>query len=187
MTRLEAFAQMNPPIREARHREDLWRAIANGVVDVIGSDHAPHTREEKSQAYPATPSGIPGVQTLLPLMLESRECRGRLSLMRLIDLLCAGPNRLFGIVGKGRLAVGYDADFTLVDLAASTREITDDWVAAKCGWTPFAGMTVTGWPMGTIIRGRSIMRDGQLMNEPSGRVMRFLRRRRSLTPRFNDQ
>ena len=169
--RLEAFAQMNPPIREARHREDLWRAIANGVVDVIGSDHAPHTREEKSQAYPATPSGIPGVQTLLPLMLDHVNA-GRLSLMRLIDLLCAGPNRLFGIVGKGRLAVGYDADFTLVDLAAS-REITDDWVAAKCGWTPFAGMTVTGWPMGTIIRGRSIMRDGQLMNEPSGRVMRF--------------
>ena len=169
--RLEAFAQMNPPIREARHREGLWRAIANGVVDVIGSDHAPHTREEKSQAYPATPSGIPGVQTLLPLMLDHVNA-GQLSLMRLIDLLCEGPNRLFGIVGKGRLAVGYDADFTLVDLAAS-REITDDWVAAKCGWTPFAGMTVTGWPMGTIIRGRSVMRDGQLMNEPSGSVLRF--------------
>ena len=169
--RLGAFAQMNPPIREARHREGLWRAIANGVVDVIGSDHAPHTREEKSQAYPSTPSGMPGVQTLLPLMLDHVNA-GRLSLMRLIDLLCEGPNRLFGIVGKGRLAVGYDADFTLVDLAAS-REITDDWVAAKCGWTPFAGMTVTGWPMGTIIRGRSVMRDGLLMNEPSGRVLRF--------------
>ena len=169
--RLEAFAQMNPPIREARHRQGLWRAIANGVVDVIGSDHAPHTREEKSQAYPATPSGMPGVQTLLPLMLNHVH-EGRLSLMRLIDLLCEGPNRLFGIVGKGRLAVGYDADFTLVDLA-TTREITDDWVAAKCGWTAFAGMTVTGWPMGTIIRGRSVMRDGQLMNEPSGRVLRF--------------
>jgi len=169
--RLEAFAQMNPPIREARHREGLWRALANGVVDVIGSDHAPHTREEKSQAYPSTPSGMPGVQTLLPLMLNHVH-DGRLSLMRLIDLLCEGPNRLFGIVGKGRLAVGYDADFTLVDLAAK-REITDDWVAAKCGWTPFAGMTVTGWPMATIIRGRPVMRDGQLMNEPSGRVMRF--------------
>ena len=169
--RLEAFAQMNPPIREAHHRQGLWRAIANGVVDVIGSDHAPHTREEKSQAYPATPSGMPGVQTLLPLMLNHVH-EGRLSLMRLIDLLCEGPNRLFGIVGKGRLAVGYDADFTLVDLA-TTREITDDWVAAKCGWTAFAGMTVTGWPMGTIIRGRSVMRDGQLMNEPSGRVLRF--------------
>ena len=114
---------------------------------------------------------MPGVQTLLPLMLDHVNA-GRLSLMRLIDLLCEGPNRLFGIVGKGRLAVGYDADFTLVDLAAS-REITDDWVAAKCGWTPFAGMTVTGWPMGTIIRGRSVMRDGLLMNEPSGRVLRF--------------
>tara|TARA_A100001037_G_C15137165_1_gene631749 strand:- start:264 stop:1505 length:1242 start_codon:yes stop_codon:yes gene_type:complete len=169
--RLGAFAQMNPPIREAHHREGLWNAIAQGVVDVIGSDHAPHTREEKDQVYPNTPSGMPGVQTLLPLMLN-HVSEGRLSLLRLTDLLCEGPNRLFGIVGKGRLAVGYDADVTLVDLAAS-REITDDWVAAKCGWTPFAGMTVTGWPVGTIIRGRSVMRDGQLMNEPSGQVMRF--------------
>ncbi|MBH61716.1 MAG: dihydroorotase [Alphaproteobacteria bacterium] len=169
--RLGAFAQMNPPIREGHHREGLWNAIAQGVVDVIGSDHAPHTREEKDQVYPNTPSGMPGVQTLLPLMLN-HVSEGRLSLLRLIDLLCEGPNRLFGIVGKGRLVVGYDADVTLVDLAAS-REITDDWVAAKCGWTPFAGMTVTGWPVGTIIRGRSVMRDGQLMNEPSGQVMRF--------------
>ena len=169
--RLGAFAQMNPPVREARHRSGLWQAVANGVVDVIGSDHAPHTRDEKSRVYPKTPSGMPGVQTLLPVMLNHVHA-GRLSLTRLIDLLCQGPNRLFGIVGKGRLAVGYDADFTLVDLAAS-REITDDWVAAKCGWTPFAGMTVTGWPVGTIIRGRPAMREGQLIDEPSGRVMRF--------------
>ena len=133
--------------------------------------HPRYDREEKDQVYPNTPSGMPGVQTLLPLMLN-HVSEGRLSLLRLIDLLCEGPNRLFGIVGKGRLVVGYDADVTLVDLAAS-REITDDWVAAKCGWTPFAGMTVTGWPVGTIIRGRSVMRDGQLMNEPSGQVMRF--------------
>ncbi len=169
--RLGAFAQMNPPVREARHRSGLWQAVANGVVDVIGSDHAPHTRDEKSRVYPKTPSGMPGVQTLLPVMLNHVHA-GRLSLTRLIDLLCQGPNRLFGIVGKGRLAVGYDADFTLVDLAAS-REITDDWVAAKCGWTPFAGMTVTGWPVGTIIRGRPAMREGQLIDEPSGREMRF--------------
>ena len=169
--RLGTFAQMNPPVREARHRSGLWQAVANGVVDVIGSDHAPHTRDEKSRVYPKTPSGMPGVQTLLPVMLNHVHA-GRLSLTRLIDLLCQGPNRLFGIVGKGRLAVGYDADFTLVDLAAS-REITDDWVAAKCGWTPFAGMTVTGWPIGTIIRGRPAMREGQLIDEPSGRVMRF--------------
>jgi len=169
--RLGAFAQMNPPIREAHHREGLWNAIAQGVVDVIGSDHAPHTRDEKNQTYPNTPSGMPGVQTLLPLMLN-HVSEGRLSLLRLIDLLCEGPNRLFGIVGKGRLAVGYDADFTLVDLAVS-RDITDDWIAAKCGWTPFVGMTVTGWPVGTIIRGQSVMRDGQLMNEPSGQAMRF--------------
>ena len=169
--RLGAFAQMNPPVREARHRDGLWRAVANGVVDVIGSDHAPHTRDEKSRTYPNTPSGMPGVQTLLPVMLNHVNA-GRLSLMRLVDLLCHGPNRLFGIVGKGRLAVGYDADFTLVDLAAS-REITDDWIVAKCGWTPFAGMTVTGWPVGTVVRGRPVMREGQLVGGPSGRAMRF--------------
>ncbi len=169
--RLGAFAQMNPPVREARHRDGLWRAVANGVVDVVGSDHAPHTRDEKNRTYPDTPSGMPGVQTLLPVMLNHVNA-GRLSLMRLVDLLCHGPNRLFGIVGKGRLAVGYDADFTLVDLAAS-REITDDWIAAKCGWTPFAGMTVTGWPVGTVVRGRPAMREGQLVDGPSGRAMRF--------------
>ena len=169
--RLGAFAQMNPPVREARHRDGLWRAVANGVVDVVGSDHAPHTRDEKSRTYPNTPSGMPGVQTLLPVMLNHVHA-GRLSLMRLVDLLCHGPNRLFGIVGKGRLAVGYDADFTLVDLAAS-REITDDWIVSKCGWTPFADTTVTGWPVGTVVRGRPVMREGQLVAEPSGRAMRF--------------
>ncbi len=169
--RLGAFAQMNPPVREARHRDGLWRAVADGTVDVVGSDHAPHTREEKGRTYPKTPSGMPGVQTLLPVMLD-HVAAGRLSLARLVDLLCHGPNRLFGIVGKGRLAAGYDADVTLVDLAAS-REISDDWVAAKCGWTPFAGMRVTGWPVGTVVRGRPVMREGELLGAPSGRAMRF--------------
>lgn len=169
--RLGTLAQMNPPIREHRHREALWQAIANGVVDVIGSDHAPHTLQEKSNIYPNTPSGMPGVQTLLPIMLDHVNA-GKLSLMRLIDLLCEGPNRLFSIVAKGRLAVGYDADYTLVDMAES-REISDSWIAAKCGWTPFSGMTVTGWPVGTIIRGHTIMRDGQLIGSPKGERLRF--------------
>ncbi len=169
--RLGTFAQMNPPIREARHREALWRAVAQGVVDVIGSDHAPHTRKEKAGDYPATPSGMPGVQTLLPLLLNHLNA-GRLSLERLVDLTSAGPQRIYGVAGKGRIAVGYDADLSLVDLKAE-REITGPWLASKCGWSPFEGMTVTGWPMATVLRGRAIMRDGELQGDPPGAPVRF--------------
>ncbi len=170
--RLGTLAQMNPPIRDARHRDGLWAALDQGIVDVIGSDHAPHTREEKAGDYPATPSGMPGVQTLLPLMLDHVNA-GRLSLRRLVDLTSAGPQRIYGIAGKGRLAVGYDGDLTLVDLGAR-REITADWLAAKCGWSPFEGMTVTGWPVATVVRGRIVMRDGALQGEPAGRPVRFV-------------
>src|SRR5688572_31045700 len=113
--RLKGFAQMNPPIREAEHRAGLWAGIANGVADVIGSDHAPHTKEEKARPYPASPSGMPGVQTLLPVML-THMAEGRLTLERLIDLTSHGANRIFGMADKGRLAVGYDGDLTVVDL-----------------------------------------------------------------------
>ena len=113
--RLGTLAQMNPPIREAAQRKALWAALRDGVVDVIGSDHAPHTREEKAKAYPGSPSGMPGVQTLLPLLLD-HMAQGHLTLERLVDLTSAGAARIFGIAGKGRLAVGYDADMTLVDL-----------------------------------------------------------------------
>src|SRR5690606_28227483 len=119
---------------------------------VLGSDHAPHTREEKQGDYPRTPSGMPGVQTLLPLMLD-HVAAGRLTLERLVDLTAHGPQRIFGLVGKGRLALGYDADITIVDLKAK-REITGKWLASKCGWSPFEGMTVTGWPIMTLIRGQ---------------------------------
>ncbi len=169
--RLGTFAQMNPPIRAARHREALWQAVARGVVDVVGSDHAPHTREEKAGSYPATPAGMPGVQTLLPLLLDHVNA-GRLTLERLVDLTSAGPQRIYGIAGKGRIAAGYDADLTLVDLAAR-REITGEWLAAKCGWSPFEGETVTGWPIATVVRGTVVMRDGELLGTPPGRPVRF--------------
>jgi len=169
--RLGTLAQMNPPIREARHREALWRAIADGVVDVIGSDHAPHTREEKAKPYPSSPSGMPGVQTLLPLLLDHMNA-GRLSLARLIDLTSAGPARIYGIARKGRIAVGFDADFSIVDLKAR-REIAADWLAAKCGWSPFEGQHVTGWPMATVVRGRVVMREAELQGDPVGAPVEF--------------
>ncbi|MCY4397393.1 MAG: dihydroorotase [Rhodospirillaceae bacterium] len=166
-----SYAQMNPPVREARHREALWRAVADGVIDVIGSDHAPHTREEKERPYPASPSGMPGVQTLVPLMLDHVNA-GRLSLERFVDLTSAGPNRIYGIANKGRIALGYDADFTVVDLKAR-RTIENDWMEARCGWTPFDGKTVTGWPAATAIRGNIVMREDELLGQPAGRPVVF--------------
>jgi dihydroorotase len=169
--RLGSFAQMNPPIREERHREGLWRAVREGVADCLGSDHAPHTREEKAKPYPQSPSGMPGVQTLMPLMLDHVH-RGNLTLERLVDLTSAGPARLYNITGKGRIAVGYDGDFTLVDLEAE-RRIEASRMATKCGWTPFDGMSVHGWPVATILRGQVVMRDGELLGTPQGRPVRF--------------
>lgn len=169
--RLGTYAQMNPPIREASHREALWRAVAEGLVDLVGSDHAPHSREEKDKVYPDTPSGMPGVQTLVTLLLD-HVAAGRLSLERFVDLTSAGAARIFGIAGKGRIARGYDADFTLVDLAAR-RRIENSWIASKCGWTPFDGMETTGWPVATIVRGNIVMRDGALVRRGQGEPVRF--------------
>ncbi|MGE0116799.1 MAG: dihydroorotase [Dongiaceae bacterium] len=169
--RLGTFAQMNPPIRDERHRAALWDAVAQGVVDCIGSDHAPHTREEKAKPYPQSPSGMPGVQTLLPLLLDHVNA-GRMTLERLVDLTSAGPARVYGIADKGRIAVGYDADLSLVDLK-SRRTIRESWIASRCGWTPFDGMTVTGWPVATIVRGHIVMRDDQLVGTPIGDIVRF--------------
>lgn len=169
--RLGTLAQMNPPIRDGRHRDALWRALAAGVVDVIGSDHAPHTRAEKAKPYPASPSGMPGVQTTLPLMLDHVHA-GRLTLERLVDLLCHGPQRIYQIAAKGRLMLGYDGDLTLVDLKAR-RTIETKWIASKSGWTAFDGMTVTGWPAATIIRGQVVMREGEVLGTPVGRPVRF--------------
>lgn len=169
--RLGSLAQMNPPVREKHHQDALWRAIQMGVVDVIGSDHAPHTLEEKRGAYPDTPSGMTGVQTLLPLMLNHLN-QGRLSLNRLVDLTSAGPSRIFGILGKGRIALGFDADLTLVDLSAK-RRITNQWIASRSAWTPYDGMSVTGWPVHTIISGKAVVLDEMIEGEPSGRAMSF--------------
>lgn len=169
--RLKGYAQMNPPIRNAPHIRGLWEGVSQGVVDVLGSDHAPHTIEEKARPYPASPSGMPGVQTLAPVML-THVARGRMTLERFIDLTSAGANRVFGIAGKGRLAEGYDADLTLVDLKAR-RTIAHADMASRAGWTPFDGFEAEGWPMATIVRGRVVMKDGELIGQAHGRPVRF--------------
>jgi dihydroorotase len=169
--RLGTFVQMNPPIRSGAHRAGLWAGVNQGIPDVMGSDHAPHTREEKAKPYPASPSGMPGVQTLLPLMLD-HVAAGRLTLERLIELTSAGPQRVFGLIGKGRIVQGYDADFSIVDLKARWT-IEESWVASKCGWSPFTGMTLTGRPLGTVIRGRRVMWEGTLAPRAEGLPLRF--------------
>ena len=170
--RLGTLAQMNPPLRGEENREGIWWGVDQGVVDVLGSDHAPHTLEEKAEAYPKSHSGMPGVQTLVPVMLN-HVAAGRLSLERFVDLTAHGPGRIFGIAGKGRIACGYDADFTVVDLKR-TETITNAWSQSRSGWTPFDGMEVTGWPVGTIIRGNRVMWDGELAGPAQGEAVRFV-------------
>jgi len=169
--RLGGYAVMNPPIRDARHMKAAWEAMANGTIDVVGSDHAPHSRANKEKPWPGTAAGLTGVQTIVPLMLDHVSA-GRLSLSRLADVMCAGPARVYGAVGKGRIAVGYDADFTLADMRAS-RVIEESWIASPCGWTPFAGHRCQGWPKGTVVRGKLVMMEDRVMGEASGELVRF--------------
>jgi len=170
-SRLGSYAQMNPPIRSAAHRDGLWHWLNQGVPDVIGSDHAPHLKEEKAKPYPASPSGMPGVQTLVPLLLN-HVSEGRLTLQRFIELTSAGPQRIFGLVGKGRIALGYDADFTIVDLKKRWM-VGPEWLASRCDWSPFEGDTLTGKAIGTIIRGNRVMWEDSLANAAIGEPVRF--------------
>ncbi len=169
--RLGNRAQMNPPLRDESHTKGIWWGLTSGVADVLGSDHAPHTLQEKEQPYPASPSGMPGVQTLAPIMLDHVNA-GRLSLERFVDLACHGPSRIFQIARKGRIAAGYDADFTIVDLKAR-RVIKNAMMESRAGWTPFDGKEVAGWPIGTIIRGRRVMWDGEIAQPAGGEVIEF--------------
>ena len=170
--RLGTYAQMNPPVRDERHHQAIWYGLAQGVVDVLGSDHAPHTHEEKHHPYPGSHSGMTGVQTLLPVMLDHVNA-GRLSLARLVDLTSHGPQRIFGIRGKGRIAAGWDADFAVVDLKKKVT-ITNGMVASRCGWTPYDGVTVTGFPRGTFVRGRRVMWDGEILGKAVGELVAFV-------------
>jgi dihydroorotase len=169
--RLGGYAVMNPPIRDQRHADAAWAAVNNGIVDTIASDHAPHSRAAKERSWPNCASGLTGVQTLLPMMLDQLNQR-KLSLTRLVDLMSAGPARIYGARNKGRIAVGYDADFTVVDLK-KTRRIENSWIASQCGWSPFDGVTATGWPVATLIRGRIVMREDEVLGTPSGRHVSF--------------
>ncbi len=169
--RLGGYAVMNPPIRDRRHYEAAWHAVREGVVDTIGSDHAPHSRAAKERPWPEVAAGLTGVQTLLPIMLDHVNA-GRLSLGRMVDLMAAGPARVYGALNKGRITVGYDADFSLVDLGLK-RRIEESWLATPAGWSPFTGMQVTGWPMAVFVRGNLVMCGDEVLGTPTGRLASF--------------
>lgn len=165
------LAQQNPPIREKSHQDALWTALLDGTVDVIGSDHAPHTLEEKQKTYPQSPSGMPGVQTTVPLMLN-HVANGKLPLWKFVELMSIGPRKIFGLKNKGQMLIGEDADFTIVDLK-KVMTIEDTWLVSKSKTSPFVGKKITGWPVGTIIRGNVVVHEGQLIANPIGNMVEF--------------
>jgi len=169
--KLGTYAQMNPPLRGKEHYDRLWTAIKNNIVDVLGSDHAPHLKVNKDKEYPNSPSGMPGVQTIFPVMIDHVNNK-KLNLNQLINLMCENPCRIFGIRNKGFIKEGYDADLTIVDM---NKEVTikNEMIASKCGWTPFNNYKVKGFPVGTIINGILVMSDGKILIESKGKPLSF--------------
>jgi dihydroorotase len=169
--RLGTFAQMNPPIRKKEHYDRLWLAVKNSVVDILGSDHAPHSKEDKNKKYPASPSGMPGVQTILPIMLNHINDK-KLNLEQLVKLMCENPCRIFGIKNKGYIKEDFDADLTIIDMNKE-QTIKNEMMASKCGWTSFNNMALKGLPVATIINGKVVMSDGKVVTEGSGEPLDF--------------
>ena len=169
--KLKTFSQMNPPIRSKDHHDRLWDAVKKSLVSTIGSDHAPHTKEEKNKKYPLSPSGMPGVQTLLPVMLDHVN-KGKLKIEQLITLVCENPCDLFGIKNKGYIKENYDADLTIVDMNKEF-VIKDAWIESKCGWTPFNNYKVKGFPVATIVNGEIVMENNKIVSKALGKPLAF--------------
>ncbi|MFN8944517.1 MAG: dihydroorotase, partial [Pseudobdellovibrionaceae bacterium] len=165
------FAQQNPPIRSNNHRLALRQALKEGYIDVIASDHAPHTLEEKKRPYPKSPSGMPGVQTLVPLMLNEVN-QGLCTLAHFTALMTESPRRIFKIQNKGRIQLGYDADLTFVDMK-KRKIIEKEWLVSKCGWSVFEGRSVEGWVQGSLIGGKLALWDDQVLAQHLGRPISF--------------
>ncbi len=152
--RLGTRIQMNPSLKGPHNPPGLWQAIREGNIQVIATDHAPHTLEEKAASYPKSPSGLPAVENYFALLLDAAERQG-LSWVQLASLCCDGPARVWGMVGKGRIEVGYDADLVLVD-PKRRRVIRDAEQFTKSKWSPWNGVELQGWPVQTFVRGKSV-------------------------------
>ncbi|MDB5106862.1 MAG: dihydroorotase, multifunctional complex type [Fibrobacteres bacterium] len=167
--KLGPYAQMNPPLREKRHGEALWHALKTGVIDCIATDHAPHTREEKDKGFPHSPSGMPGVETSLPLMLN-RVNQGLCTLAEVVRWMCENPARLYGLKNKGRIQAGYDADLVLLDMGRE-KTIEDGKLQTKVNWSPYNGWKTKGWPVMTMVNGNIVFREGEFFTDILGREM----------------
>ncbi|NCU48486.1 MAG: dihydroorotase [Candidatus Fonsibacter lacus] len=168
---LGTLAQMNPPIRTKDHQVVLWKRLLDGTIDVLGSDHAPHTLKEKQKSYPDSPSGLTGVQTMLPIMLDHVNNK-KLTFQRLVELLSINPCKIFNIKKRGEIKEGYYADLTIIDMNL-TFKITNDWIASRCGWTPFNNKTVKGFPVGTIVNGKVASWDKKIVDTKFGKPLEF--------------
>jgi len=163
-------AKMVPPLRTARDVESLMEGLTHGIIDVIASDHAPHTIEEKRQRFIDAPSGIPGLETMLPLIL-TQMLEGRITLKRVVQTLSEAPSQLFKLDGRGKIAEGYNADLVLVDLHSEKR-IKAQAFRSKAKYTPFEGRIVRGIPVLTVVNGIQVMRDGEILGRPGdGRII----------------
>jgi dihydroorotase len=169
--RIGTLAQMNPPLRDRPNQEILWQALLDGVIDFIATDHAPHTLEEKAQGYPQSPSGMPGVETSLPLMLTQAQ-QGKCTLSQVSNWMSTAVARAYGIPQKGKIAIGYDADLVLVELD-TYRPVLRDELQTKCGWSPFEGWDLTGWPAVTIVGGQIVYDRGVFDDEVRGEALKF--------------
>ncbi|GAB1540797.1 dihydroorotase [Scytonema sp. NUACC21] len=169
--KIGTLAQMNPPLRSHHDNEVLWQALRDGVIDFIATDHAPHTLEEKSREYPNTPSGMPGVETSLPLILTA-AMEGKCTLGQVANWMSHAVAQGYSIPNKGAIAPGYDADLVLVDLN-TYRPVRREELLSKCGWSPFEGWNLTGWPVMTIVGGQIVYEKGKLNTEVRGRALTF--------------
>ena len=168
---LGTYAQMNPPIRDKDHQKRLWYAVKNNFVDVIGSDHAPHLKIDKDKKYPLSPSGMPGVQTLVPIMLDHVN-KKKLTIEQFVRLVSENPAKIFNIKNKGFIKKGYEADLTIVDMDKIVK-IDNDKIESKCKWSPFHGVEVKGFPVITIVNGKIKIENGKITGKPEGKRLKF--------------
>jgi len=169
--KIGTLAQMNPPLRSPQDNATLWQALLDGVIDFIATDHAPHTLDEKAQTYPNSPSGMPGVETSLALML-TQAIQGRCTLAQVSNWMSTAVAKAYRIPNKGAIAPGYDADLVLVDLE-NHRPVRREELLTKCGWSPFEGWNLTGWSVMTIVGGKVAYERGKLHTDVRGQALRF--------------
>ena len=169
--KIGALAQTDPALKSGRDRELLWQALLDGVIDFVATDHSPHTLEEKSQDYPRSPSGMPGVETALPLMLTQAK-ENRCTIAQVSNWMSTAVAQAYQIHGKGLIEPGYDADLVLVDLA-TYRPVLREELETKCGWSPFEGWTLTGWPVMTLVGGQIVYNRGEVNTDARGQALQF--------------